>query len=111
MLVAASRSGSRPLHRTCEQVRVHQLEQVGRTSREGEGLSRFFQDRGVYANRRNHIEITANGLADHELRPQDGPRPMLAGLLFANIIFLKPIKVFVRMAWRPLARGTGAGPM
>ena len=46
---------------------------------------------------RQHVEIALERHAEDELRAEDGPAPVFPVLPVAQIVFLQPVKIFVRV--------------
>jgi hypothetical protein len=104
-LIAAGGRGRRPFHRTFQQVDVDHFENQLRTARIRQWQTRLAPNRRVYADRWDHIEIAADCLTDHKLRPENRPVPLLALLCRAQVVLLQPVEILMLMARRAFLCG------
>ena len=105
-LVAGGGRRRRPSDRPRHEVGADDPLTDGAPPGKSQGLPRFPQDgRPVGPDRRDHVHVAAERLAQDHLRPEDRPRPIALLLPGEEMVLLEEVEVLVRMTRRAFARG------
>jgi hypothetical protein len=93
--VATRGCGGRPLQHPGDDARVDRLLHTGWATRIAEWTAPLAADRAMDAQGGDRVHRAADCMAEDDLRAQDRPPPVPAGLSIAQEVLLKPVEVFV----------------